>query len=585
MLFRLSWDYLKVRWLQVAIVFVLQLVQSIASLLLPSLNADIIDEGVVVGDIGRIWELGIIMLVVTVVQAVATAGAVFVGVRLAMGLGHELRARSFRTVQSFGRAELHEFGPASLITRSTNDVTQIQMVVHMTLTFMLMAPIVGVGGIIMAIRQDATLSLLFLVIVPVLGLFMAIMMIKLGPLYEVQQKRIDAINRILREQLTGARVIRAFLRQGTEERRFQGANDDMRDIWLKIGTMWAFMMPVVQLIVGLSSVAIVWFGGHRIDSGDMEVGSLIAFINYLMQIFMSVMIASMMFMMVPRARVSARRIAAVLDTEPAIAAPANPKQIPPHPHVFTFDDVTIQYPGADAPVLTGLSFELRPGTTTAIVGATGSGKSTVVGMLPRMLDPTGGTVRLNGIDLREFDPKAVRESIALIPQKAYLFSGTIASTITGQRDPDAPVDEDRVWAALRAAQASDFVSELKEGLKTEVDPGGRNFSGGQRQRLTIARALYRAMAEDGADLVIFDDSFSALDFATDSRLRAGLPDAIPGAAVLIVAQRISTIRHADEIIVLDNGRAVGQGTHAELMATCTEYQEIVASQLSAEEAA
>lgn len=582
MLLRLSWDYLRQRKARVLAVLVLQLVQSIASLLLPAINATIINEGVILADIPRIWQLGAVMLAVTVLQVFAIGAAIYVGAGLAMGLGHHLRSEMFQKVQRFGRAELHSFGPASLITRSTNDVTQVQMVVHMTFTVIVMAPIMGVGGIIMAAAQDVALSGLFVIIVPILGLFTFGMMVRLAPLYEVQQKRVDTINRLLREQLTGVRVIRAFLRQQAQKRRFRVANDNMREVWLKIGTTWAFMMPVIQMIVGLSSVAIVWFGGHRIDDGGMQVGALIAFINYLMQILMAIMMAAMMFMMVPRAQVSATRIGAVLGTDIDIQSPTDPAPLPPSPAPFVLDRATVQYDDADRPVLDSISLSLDPGTTTAVIGGTGSGKTTLVHMLSRMVDPISGSVTLGGIDVRSFDPKALRKRVALIPQKAYLFAGTIATTVTGERGA-SEFDEERIWRALDAAQATEFVAKLDDGLGARIDPGGRNLSGGQRQRLTIARALYRAMADE-VDLIIFDDSFSALDFATDKRLRRALPEAIPGTAVLIVAQRISTIRSADQILVLDEGRDVGQGTHEELMQTCTTYQEIVSSQLSAEEA-
>lgn len=583
MLIQLTWDYLRHRKGRVAAVLVLQLIQSIASLWLPALNAAIINDGVLEADIPVIWQLGGVMLGVTILQVIAISTAIYLGAGLAMGLGHHLRSEVFGKVQSFGRAELHRFGPASLITRSTNDVSQVQMVVHLTFTIIVMAPIMGVGGIVMAAAQDVVLSGLFVVIVPVLGLFTFSMMVRLGPLYEVQQTRVDTINRLLREQLTGVRVIRAFLRQQAQKRRFRRANDDMREVWLKIGTTWAFMMPVIQMIVGLSSVAIVWFGGHRIDDGAMQVGSLIAFINYLMQILMAIMMAAMMFMMVPRARVSANRIGDVLHTDIDIVAPAEPTPLPPSPAEFRLDGATVQYDDADRPVLDSIDLRLPAGSTTALVGGTGSGKTTLVHMLSRMVDPVSGTVTLDGTNIRSFDPTSLRARIALVPQKAYLFAGTVASTVTGQRGA-LEFDEERIWRALDVAQATEFVAKLDDGLESRIDPGGRNLSGGQRQRLTIARALYRAMAGE-VDLIIFDDSFSALDFATDRKLRHALPDAVPGVAVLIVAQRISTIRHADRIVVLDGGRDVGQGTHEELMESCSTYREIVASQLSAEEAA
>lgn len=583
MLVRLSWEYLRVRKRKVLAVIALQLVQSMAALMLPALNAAIINDGVLQSDIGKIWALGAVMLGVTILQVIAIASAIYVGAGLAMGLGAHLRARMFTKVQKFGRAELHSFGPASLITRSTNDVQQVQMVIHMTFTVIVMAPIMGIGGVVMAAAQDIVLSELFVIIIPVLGIFVAVMMIQLGPLYEVQQKRVDTINRILREQLTGVRVIRAFLRQRAEKKRFREANNNMRKVWLQIGTRWAFMMPVIQMIIGISSVAIIWFGGHRIEDGGMQVGSLIAFINYLMQILMAVMMASMMFMIVPRARVSAGRIGAVLDTDISIISSAAPTDLPPSPATFALENATVQFEDADRPVLDSINLSMPSGTTTAIVGGTGSGKTTLVHLLSRMVDPSPGRVSLGGIDLRDFDPSQLRKRIALVPQKAYLFAGTIASTVTGQRGADT-FDEKRIWRALDAAQATEFVEKLDKKLLSPIDPGGRNLSGGQRQRLTIARALYRAMAED-VDLIIFDDSFSALDFATDKKLRAALPDAIPNVAVLIVAQRISTIRGADQILVLDGGRDVGQGTHEELMETCSTYREIVASQLSAEETA
>lgn len=583
MLVRLTWDYLRVRKGKVALVLLLQLIQSMASLTLPALNAAIINDGVINSDIPQIWLLGGIMLAVTLIQVVAVAGAIYIGAGLAMGLGHHLRRQVFTQVQKFGRSELHDFGPASLITRSTNDVSQVQMVVHMTFTVIVMAPIMGVGGIIMAAAQDVVLSGLFVIIIPLLAGFVFYMINRLGPLYETQQTRIDSINRILREQLTGIRVIRAFQRQRAEKKRFRQANDELREVWLKIGTTWAFMMPVIQMIIGISSVAIVWFGGHRIEDGGMQVGSLIAFINYLMQILMAVMMAAMMFMMIPRARVSADRIHKVLNREISIVSPENPADLPASPATFSMHDATVQFDDADKPVLDAINVTLPAGTTTAVVGGTGSGKTTLVHLLSRMVDPVSGSVALGGTDLRELDPAALRSRIALVPQKAYLFAGTIATTVTGQRGA-TEFDEERIWKALEVAQATEFVRKLDDGLNSRVDPGGRNLSGGQRQRLTIARALYRAMFEE-TDLIIFDDSFSALDFTTDKNLRAALPRALPHTAVLIVAQRISTIRGADRIVVLDEGRDVGQGTHEELMATCSTYQEIVASQLSAEEAA
>ncbi|MCM3662049.1 ABC transporter ATP-binding protein/permease [Georgenia satyanarayanai] len=559
----------------VVVVVLLQFVQTLAALSLPSLNADIIDKGVVVGDTGYIMRVGALMLLISAVQVACAVSAVYLGARAATSVGRDLRRAVFTRVQRFSVAEAGRFGAPSLITRSTNDVQQVQMVTLMTFTVIVMAPIMMVGGVVMALRQDVGLSALLLVVVPVLLGLIVVIALRMGPLFKLIQGRIDRINLVMREQISGVRVIRAFNRQPSERQRFGRANSELMGTSLSVGYLMALMFPAVQVVINASSVAVVWFGAGRIDSGAMEVGSLVAFLNYLMQILMSVLMASMMFMMVPRAAVSADRIEAVLGTEPAIVAPARPRRLPAGRAVIELDGVSFGYAGAAASVLHDVSLRLEPGRTTAIIGSTGSGKSTLVNLLPRLVDATGGVVRAGGVDVREVDPAELRSRVSVVPQRAYLFSGTIASTLRFAR-PEATDEE--LWGALEAAQASEFVTGL--GLDARVEQGGSNFSGGQRQRLAIARALLKP-----ADLYVFDDSFSALDYATDARLRAGLPMATAGAAVLIVAQRVATIREADEIVVLDEGRVVGRGSHSGLMEDNPTYQEIVLSQLSAQEAA
>ncbi|MHB1287749.1 ABC transporter ATP-binding protein [Georgenia sp.] len=580
MLLRVLGRFLRPYRRDVTIVVVLQLIQSLAALSLPTLNADIIDNGVVVGDTGYILRIGGLMLAITAVQVATTIGAVYFGARSAMAMGRDMRRDIFGNVQRFSLEEMGRFGAPSLITRSTNDVQQVQMVVLMTFTIMVVAPILMVGGVVMALQLDVQLSGLLIVIIPLLAAVMGLVVVKMRPLFRQIQERIDRINLVMREQITGVRVIRAFNRQDTERERFAVANTDLMTTALGVGKLMALMFPGVLLIINASSVAVIWFGAARIDSGEMQVGALIAFLSYLMQILMAVMMAVFIFMLVPRAEVSAERIVAVLDIDPAIVAPAAPRPLPARAGrglPVELDGATFGYAGADEPVLHDLSLQLEPGTTTAIIGSTGSGKSTLVNLLPRLIDVTGGAVRVGGVDVRELDPTELRERIALVPQKAYLFSGTIASTLRFGR-PDATDEE--LWAALEAAQAHDFVVALPEGLGAVVEQGGTNFSGGQRQRLAIARALVRR-----ADVYLFDDSFSALDFATDARLRAALPGATHGATTIIVGQRVATIRDAAQIVVLEEGRTVGVGTHTELMDTCTTYQEIVYSQLSVEEAA
>jgi len=576
LLFKLSMRYLRPYMGTVYLVIALQVIQTLAALALPTLNADIIDQGVVRADIPFIWRTGAEMLAISALQVACAVSAAYLGARTAMSVGRDLRRDVFSTVQRFGSLELTRFGPPSLITRSTNDVQQIQVVLMLTFTIMVMVPIMLFGGVFMAMRQDAQLSWLLVAIVPVLGSVVGLAMVRMRPLFKQMQARIDTINTVLREQLAGVRVIRAFVRQSAERERFRGANTALFDTSLSVGLWMAFLFPAVQLVVFSAQVGVIWFGGLRIDAGGMEVGSLIAFLNYLMQIFMSVMMATMMFMIVPRGEVSADRVNEVLTSPIAIGTPASPAALPPGALTFAFEDVGFRYPGAESDVLTGVNLALRPGTTTAVVGSTGAGKTTLVNLLPRLLEASSGRLTVDGIALADVDLPALRQRIALVPQRTFLFSGTIASNLR-LGAPEA--SEEQMWAALEASQAAEFVRALG-GLEAHVEQGGKNFSGGQRQRLTIARALVRR-----ADLTIFDDSFSALDYSTDLLLRRALRAVLADRAVLIVAQRVATIRGADAIVVLDGGRVVGIGTHAVLMAECETYREIVLSQLSAEEAA
>lgn len=585
-------EYLAGRWGRVGAILALQLTQIIFSLFLPSINAAIIDDGILKSDIPTIWRLGALMLGLTALQLICSVIAVIISSRLSLDFGRRLRRDIFHHVQSFSETDRHKFGASTLITRTTNDTNQVQMVIMMTFTVIVTAPIMGIGGIIMSVKQNARLSLMLLVIVPLLAVLVIAVMSKLGPLHASQQQRIDRTSGILRESLTGVRVIRAFNQQKRQSERFAEANETLRATTLKIGTLWSLLMPAAALIVGVSSAAIVWFGGHMIDKGTMEVGSLTAFISYLTMILGSVMMAGMMMMMLPRAAVSATRLQEVRETVPSITSPDKPLPLPPAPRAFVLDDVTIRFQDAEKPVLSDLNIRLAPRTTTAIVGSTGSGKSSLARLFPRLIDPAEGSVRIeseNGgesVDVRDANLDDVRRTIAFIPQTSFLFSGTIASNVAGKITP-AGENTERVKRALEIAQAWEFVSKLDEGLDAPVESGGKNFSGGQRQRLAIARALYRCLPDEngkpGADLVIFDDSFSALDFATDAALRAALRKNLGDVAVLIIASRIATVRDADAIIVLDEGRVVGHASHDELMTLCQTYQEIVQSQFSAEE--
>lgn len=561
----------------IALLVLLQLVQTCATLYLPTLNADIIDQGVVRGDTGYIMRFGGVMLAVSVVQIVCNIGAVFLGARTASALGRDLRGEVFDRVQSFSAREFGQFGAPSLITRTTNDVQQVQMVVLLSFTLMVSAPIMCFGGIFMALGQDGPLSTVLLGVVPVLAVSVALIVRRMGPLFRTMQERLDSVNRVLREQITGVRVIRAFVRDGYERRRFQGANTELSQVQLRTGQLMALMFPVVMTVVNVSSVVVVWFGAHRIDSGQMEIGSLTAFLSYLMQIVMSVMMATFMFMMVPRAQVCAERIQEVLDTESSVVPPADPVRELRRHGQLELRGAGFGYPGAEAPVLRDISLLARPGETTAVIGSTGSGKSTLLGLVPRLFDATEGEILVDGEDVRALDPATLARAVGLVPQHPYLFSGTVASNLRYGR-PDATDDD--LWQALEVAQAKDFVARMEGGLEAEIVQGGSNVSGGQRQRLAIARVLVHR-----PEIYLFDDSFSALDYATDAALRAALGRETAEATVVIVAQRVATIRDADRILVLDEGRIAGVGRHRELMEDNETYREIVLSQLTESEAA
>jgi len=554
-----------------------QAAQSIANLWLPSLNADIIDRGVATGDLGYILMIGGIMLAVTLAQIVCAIVAVYFGARLAMAFGRDLRGAVFAQVGRFSEQEVSRFGAPSLITRTTNDVQQVQMLVLIGCTMLVATPILAIGGVVFAISEDPGLSWIMVVAVPVLLVAVGLIIARMTPQFRKMQERIDAVNRVLREQLTGIRVVRAFVREPDETARFGRANDELTDTAVRAGRLFALMFPVVMLILNVSSVAVLWFGSYRIEDGSLQVGSLIAFLSYLVQILMAVLMASMLAFFLPRAAVSADRIGEVLDTPSSVVLPASPiTELAGHGEL-ELRGVGFSYPGADAPVLRDLSFAVTPGTTTAIVGSTGAGKTTLVNLLPRLFDASTGSVRVDGVDVRDLDPDLLWGRIGLVPQRAYLFSGTVASNLRYGK-PDATDDE--LWAALEVAQGADFVRAMPGGLDAPITQGGTNVSGGQRQRLAIARALVKR-----PEIYVFDDSFSALDTATDARLRAALKRAVPDATKIIVAQRVATITDADQILVLDHGTIVGRGTHSELLETSAEYAEIVASQLSAEEAA
>ncbi len=562
---------------QLTLILILQLAGTIASLYLPSLNADIIDRGVARGDTAYIFSTGGWMLAVSLVQIVATVAAVYLGARVSMSLGRDLRSAIFHRVAEFSAQEVSRFGAPTLISRNTNDVTQVQMVVFMALALMVAAPISMVGGIFMALRQDVGLSWLVAVAVPLLAVAVYLVIRRMIPQFRTMQTSVDSVNRIMREQITGIRVVRAFVREDFEEERFAVANTTLTGTALAVGRLQALIFPIVMIILNASTVGVLWFGASRVNSGAMEIGSLTAFMAYLVQILIAVMMATFMSMMIPRASVSAERIGEVLDTASSVAEPAHPvTSLSPLSEVV-FDRVDFHYPGAEVPVLDEVSFTAKAGQTTAIIGSTGAGKTTLVNLVPRLFDVTGGSVTVGGVDVREAELDTLWSRIGLIPQHPYLFTGTVASNLR-YGNPEAT--DEQLWETLRIAQARDFVEQMAQGLESPISQGGTNVSGGQRQRLAIARALVRQ-----PQVFLFDDSFSALDLTTDARVRAALRPVTRDATVIIVAQRVSTIIDADHIVVLDDGRVVGQGRHGELLDTCGTYQEIVESQRSAEEAA
>ncbi|MER8234634.1 ABC transporter ATP-binding protein [Streptomyces sp. NPDC094049] len=577
MLLRLLVPRLRPHRRLLVLLVVLQLVQTLASLALPTLNAGVIDEGVLRGDTDRVLSGGAVMIAVTLLQAVVAAAATYTGARIAMGVARDLRSEVFRRVQEFSVRERGRFGAASLITRTTNDVQQIQTFTVMVLTMLVAAPLLCVGGIVMALRQDVPLAVVLLLFVPVMTGAVGTIVLRMRPLFRGMQERVDGANRVLREQITGVRVVRAFVRDRYERERFGAANDELLSVGLRAGRLQALMYPTVLIVWELATVALVYVGAHRIDSGTFQPGGLVAFLGYLLQTAMSVMMVLFLLMNMPRAEAGAERVREVLDTRSSVVPPADPVRTADGRGELEVRGAGFRYPGAEEPVLTDVGLVARPGETTAIVGSTGSGKSTLLGLVPRLFDTAGGEVLVDGVDVRRLDPALMARTVGLVPQKPYLFSGTVATNLRYGR-PGASDEE--LWHALEVAQAADFVRESGDGLDAPVSQGGTNFSGGQRQRLAIARVLVARPR-----LYLFDDSFSALDPRTDARLREALREETAGATVVIVAQRVSTIREADRIVVLDRGRNVGTGTHTSLMRDNATYREIVLSQLTEEEAA
>jgi ATP-binding cassette subfamily B protein len=575
-LIKLLRTYLRPYGRDITLVVVLTFIGTLATLYLPTLNADIIDHGVVTGDTGTIMRVGAIMLLVTVVQIACSIAAVYRGARTASALGRDVRAAIFGRVQEFSAQEVGHFGAPSLITRTTNDVQQVQMVVLMTFTLMLSAPIMGLGGLILALRQDVPLSGLLLVLVPLLAGAIGLIIVRMRPLFRTMQGRIDTVNRVVREQITGIRVIRAFVRDEHERTRYGVANAELTDVSLAVGRLMAFFFPLVMLVINLSSIAVLWFGAGRIESGAMQIGELTAFLTYLTQILMSLLMATFMLVMVPRAEVCADRIQEVLQSESSVVPPAAPVSTVEEHGTLELRGVEFRYPGAEEPVLRGIDLIAQPGQTTAVIGGTGSGKTTLINLVPRLFDVTAGAVLVDGVDVRHLDPDLLSAMVAIVPQRPYLFTGTVASNLRYGR---ADATDDELWHALEVAQAREFVEQLPGGLEAPIAQGGTNVSGGQRQRLAIARALVRQ-----PEIYLFDDAFSALDYATDAALRAALATHTANATVVIVAQRVATIRDADRIVVLDEGTVVGTGTHDELMTANETYREIVLSQLTEAEA-
>ncbi|WP_407359131.1 ABC transporter ATP-binding protein/permease [Microbacterium sp. LTA6] len=558
------------RWLLLG-VLVFQFVSALAALYLPRLNADIIDKGVAQADTGYIWRTGLFMLAVSFGQIVASVIATYFAARAAMGAGRDIRADVFSRVSGFSEREVSVFGAGSLITRNTNDVQQVQMLAMMGATMFVTAPLLAIGGIIMAVQQDVGLSWLIAVSVPVLLIVAVIIISRMVPLFRTNQKKIDAVNRIMREQLTGVRVVRAFVREGIEEERFRGANTDIMVVGRKIGSLFVLLFPLFMLILNVTVVAVIWFGGIEVNAGNVEVGTLFAFMQYIGQIMMGVIMSSFMAMMIPRAAVSAERVGEVLDAEASMSRPENGVVDFPTPGSVAFDNVEFTYPGAESPVLKGISFAADPGETVAIVGSTGAGKTTLISLLPRLFDVTGGAAFVGGTDVREADVEALWKSIGLVPQRPFLFTGTVASNLRYGREE---ATDEELWHALEIAQGRDFVEEMPDGLESRISQGGTNVSGGQRQRLAIARAIVHQ-----PQILVFDDSFSALDLTTDARLRQALWRELPHVTKIVVAQRVSTITDADRIVVLEGGTMVGVGTHEELLETSDTYREIVESQL------
>ena len=561
------------RWLLVAIL-AFQAASAAATLYLPRLNADIINLGVARGDTGYIWSRGAIMLVISLGQITASIIATYFAARAAMAAGRDIRRDLFERVSGFSERELSQFGAGSLITRNTNDVQQVQMLAMMGATMLVSAPLLAIGGIVMALQQDVGLSWLIGVAVPVLLVLVALIIARMVPLFRSYQTKLDAVNRIMREQLTGVRVVRAFVRERIEEERFRGANTDILEVGRKVGSLFVLLFPLAMLVLNVTIVGVIWFGGIQVDAGGVEIGTLFAFIQYVAQILGGVLMASFMTVMIPRAAVSAERIGEVLDSTSTLRRPDSPVAEFPAPGEVVFDDVAFAYPGAEAPVVSGISFTAAPGETVAIVGSTGAGKTTLVSLIPRLFDVTDGAVRVGGVDVRDADLDELWRGIGLVPQRPFLFSGTVASNLRFGREE---ATDDELWRALEIAQGSDFVREMEGGLDARIAQGGTNVSGGQRQRLAIARAIVHR-----PHVLVFDDSFSALDLTTDARLRKALWDELPDVTKIVVAQRVSTITGADRIVVLEDGRMAGLGTHDELLQTSPTYREIVESQLGVE---
>jgi ATP-binding cassette, subfamily B, multidrug efflux pump len=565
--------YRRALWL----IVVLQTVQTSAALTLPTINARIIDKGVITGNTHYIYTWGAIMLGFALIQVVFSVAAVYWGGMVAMSFGRDLRKNLFHKVTDFSAREVGTFGAPSLITRITNDVQQVQMLVVMAATMAIAAPITMIVGVILAVRQDVGLSVILVVAMPVAGVVLGLIVSRMVPAFRLMQERIDQVNRVLREQITGMRVVRAFVREPKEEQRFSEANADLTEVSLRAGRLMSSMFPTVNFLINASSAGVLWLGASRVNAGDIQVGTLIAYLSYLVQILMSVVMATFVISMIPRASVSADRIQEVLDTDPSVVPPVDPVRAVVTPGALEFDNVGFHYPGAEHPVLSGVSFATAPGQMTAVVGSTGAGKSTLVNLILRLFDSTEGTVRVGGVDVSDLDPDVLWSTIGLVPQRPYLFSGTVASNLQYGK-PDAT--EDEMWEALEVAQAADFVRDMPGGLQARIEQGGTNVSGGQRQRLSIARALVRK-----PDIYVFDDSFSALDLTTDARLRAALGPYTRDAAVIIVAQRVSTIASADNILVLEDGLVIGEGTHEALLEDCPTYAEIVQSQIGEKSAA